>query len=337
MVAKIDTGGLGKINAALMRGRVDTECLVDCRTLGPTAFLGAVLIELEVNRDAEAAFRIYQQMADKQKEFSFPLETYLKVLKLFFRRPWSCFMPGNLSRVSKALLLEEVGYLLKALGQVQEAFYPKERAVRMLTKAKMWAEAARASARLSELYLYCDRIDDAIHESDRAVECAEKSGEQSQRIFGRVKQANALKEAGGIPNAQPRYDEAQQIGQLIDFSWYLYAEFLWTADRVEEAKRELLRLLGSDGRQHTKALAWILLGAIEENENLVEEGLRLLRESGVIDELPRGLYLAARFYRSIGNLDTCRGLAINAEAVARRAGMTLWVRKAQAELALLAR
>lgn len=295
----------------------------------PEIYLGAVLIDLQLNKDSEGAFRIYMQLADKRKPFAFPLEVYLDVLRFFFVRPWTHFVPG-VPQITRALILDEVGYLLQAVGRVIEAQGPKERAVRIFVEAEMWTDAARSATRLCEYYLYSDFLQEALECGRNAVKCADKSGDISQQVYARIKLANAFKEAGELDLAGAYYLEALKLGSVTDFSLYLYGEYLFVANRRGEAKRVLEQVIAT-GRPHSQCMAKVLHSLIISGPNN-DPVLREMEATGVVDELPRFLLWMGQEYYGRSNTPAARHLYERARDVAIKTGLALFARKAQEEL-----
>ncbi len=115
----------------------------------------------------------------------------------FFDETWSQLSP-NLSTADQAWLLNSAAYYLRALGRLTEAVEPMRVSLEHVADAENWGRAATAASNLSELEVTLGQLHAAVADGRRAIEFADRSGENDWQNFIRARTiaADALHQAG---------------------------------------------------------------------------------------------------------------------------------------------
>ncbi len=134
----------------------------------------------------------------------------LDAIACFFAEPWSRPVP-TLQEADRVWLLNQAASCLRALGRLPEALQPMRVGAEMLTKRENWKNAASSYGNLSELQLTLGRVADAVADSERSVEHADRSGDALWRQSQRVTLADALHQRGENAEAHMRFAEAETL------------------------------------------------------------------------------------------------------------------------------
>ncbi len=138
----------------------------------------------------------------------------LTALAGFFDRPWD--QPSaQLTAADQAWILNEAGFVLRALGRLPEAVQPMRVSTDMDIERGDFKGAAISASNLSELTLTMGEVASAVQAGEESVELADKSGDLGQRLSKRTTLADALHQAGrreesaaalrpGRPRTSPR-------------------------------------------------------------------------------------------------------------------------------------
>ena len=169
----------------------------------------------------------------------------LAALAAFFETPFT--KPGQrLSPDDRALALNLAGAYLRALGRLVDAAEPMRAAVENYVDREDWKQASLNSGNLSELLLTIGRIageDGAVAAGEQAVEFANRSGDDFQRMSKRTTHADALAQAGGLARAEALFREAEalqkerqpNLPRLYSAGGYRYCDLLLARGRAAEA------------------------------------------------------------------------------------------------------
>ena len=134
----------------------------------------------------------------------------LTALAAFFDRPWD--RPSTqLTAADRAWLLNEAGFVLRALGQLPEAVQPLRAALEACTGEKNWKQAAVAAGNLSELTLTLGDVAGAVAAGKESVELADRSGDAFQRMANRTTLADALHQSGRWEESAAAFREAEAM------------------------------------------------------------------------------------------------------------------------------
>ncbi|MFZ1108587.1 MAG: toll/interleukin-1 receptor domain-containing protein [Rhodomicrobium sp.] len=169
----------------------------------------------------------------------------LAALAAFFETPFT--KPGpRLSPPRRALALNLAGFRLRALGRLEDAAEPMRAAVENYVDREDWKQASLNSGNLSELLLTIGRIageDGAVAAGERAVEFADRSGDDFQRMGKRTTHADALAQAGVLARAEALFRESEalqkedqpNLPRLYSLQGYRYCDLLLARGRAAEA------------------------------------------------------------------------------------------------------
>ena len=274
----------------------------------------------------------------------------LAALSGFFETPWSQSAAG-LTDADKAVVLSWAGFALRALGRLREAREPLQAGLQMRIQQEKWENAARAANNLSELSLTLGDIPAAVDYARQSVKFADDSGDIGMKVIMRTVQADALYQAGDLPQAQQLFEAAEKMQQkdqpqyplLYSLRGYLFCDLLleqgyfpqvleranqtliWVTqqrwlldislDNLSLGRANLLQALNSvpaeRGGFFTKAAGYL------------DQAVQGLREAGTQDHSPRGLLARAELYRETNCFaDAWRDLA-EAQEIAERGEMRL--------------
>ncbi len=153
----------------------------------------AVVHGCRAGREQEACDEVYQRRVLHGKEHfsrhklgAFGAE--LTALAAFFDRPWDR-PSARLTEAARAWLLNEAGFVLRALGRLPEAVQPLRAGLEARIVAKNWEGAAIVAGNLSELTLTLGEVAGAVAAGEASVKLADRSGYAVQRMARRTTQS----------------------------------------------------------------------------------------------------------------------------------------------------
>jgi tetratricopeptide (TPR) repeat protein len=264
----------------------------------------------------------------------------LAALAGFFDPPWENPVAG-LTEPTKAFVLNEVGFDLRALGRLAEAVEPMRAGLDLDIAREDRRNAAISASNLSELYLTLGDIGQAIAYAERSVELADHSGDAFLRMGLRTTLAEALHQAGRLPEAETLFQEAERMqheGQpqyplLYSVQGFRYSDLLLGHGKYHEVRDRAAKTVAWAETQRVLldiALDHLSLGrACEGAGDLAEAVSHLnqavtgLRQAGQQDDLPRGLLARASFYRLRGDFPHAQHDLDEALLIATRGQMRL--------------
>ena len=251
----------------------------------------------------------------------------LGAMACFFELPWRK-VSGNLNRHSQILLLNLVGYTLRALGRLREALEPIEESMEQAISRMEWLSATIVAENISRLQLTLGNVEKAVDYRHKCAAYADKSGNKFWRIASRTAFADALHQAGEIGEAKQLFEEAEEMQKerqpeyeyLYLLGGYRYCDLLLALGEYEEVKeraKQMLKWAEQAGAQLlTFALDKLLLGQVElaklrieklegkgaekcltEAGRWLDEAVDGLRKAGTQHNLPLGLLARAGYYR----------------------------------------
>jgi hypothetical protein len=196
----------------------------------------------------------------------------LAALAAFFETPFT--KPGpRLSPDRRALALNLAGYRLRALGRLEDAAEPMRAGSQLQADMEDFNNAASGFGNLSELLLTIGRIageDGAVAAGEQAVDFADRSGDEGQRMIARTTHADALAQAGELARAEALYREAEalqkemqpNLPRLYSLRGYQYCDLLLARGRAAEAAARSQYAIGTtmQGRQVSLDIALAQLG-----------------------------------------------------------------------------
>ncbi len=174
----------------------------------------------------------------------------LSVLSGFFAEPW--MRPVAVLRESdRALLLNEVGYALRALGRLEEAVGPMQASLAACLAQKDWSNGARGASNLSELQLLLGQLKEATESARQAVKLADQSGDAFLRLARRTDLADALHQGGQTEQAVSLFVEAETMQRelqpefplLYSLRGYQYCDLLLARGATDDVRRRAEQVL----------------------------------------------------------------------------------------------
>ncbi len=265
----------------------------------------------------------------------------------FFDKLWSEPAEG-LSKSDKALVLNLAGYALRAVGRLNEAAEPMTVAVEMRNKQENWLDASVDAGNVSELYLTLGQVGKAMEFAKRAVEYADKSGDEFQRMSKRTSYGDALCQGGDVKRAKELFEEAERMQAEwqpeypLLYSWggHRYCDLLLGEgeyEKVLERARQTLEYGKSFYGLLSKALDMLSIGRAlmglanrgggdwDEAGEWLDRAVNGLREAGTQHQIPRGLLCRGAMYRERGMFDEAMRDLDEVYEIAERGGMKLFM------------
>jgi tetratricopeptide (TPR) repeat protein len=271
----------------------------------------------------------------------------LAVLSGFFDSPWRWPVAGLIER-DKSFVLNQAGLYLRALGQLAEAAAPMQAGLEADIAQKGWENASIAASNLSELYLISGDLVQALDIARQGVDLADRSGDAFQRIVNRKTLANALHQAGQLPEAAAAFREAEKIQKerqprfplLYSLPGFQYCDLLLGQREYWEvqsrAEKALDIVLHISRRPQDIALNHLSLGrahllqAQQEGSNdfsqaaaHLEQAVDGLRQAGQQEFIVRGLLARAELRRAMDDVAGAQRDLEEALSIATRGGMRL--------------
>ncbi|HEX5715238.1 MAG TPA: toll/interleukin-1 receptor domain-containing protein [Thermoanaerobaculia bacterium] len=165
----------------------------------------------------------------------------LSALSGFFDRPWD--QPStSLTSADQALLLNEAGFELRAVGRLAEAVQPMEAGLGQCMATENWKTAAITAGNLSELTLTLGEVERAVAFGKQSVDLADRMGGAFQRMGKRTTLADALHQAGRWEESAEAFREAEALQaedqpdypRLYSLRGYLYCDLLLSRGEPED-------------------------------------------------------------------------------------------------------
>jgi len=282
----------------------------------------------------------------------------LAVLSGFFDSPWSHPVAG-LTEASQAFILGQVGYYLRTLGRLAEGSQPMQAGLDAAIVQENWKNATIAAGNLSELHLTLGNVAYALDYANTSVEYADRSADAFQWMSKRTTLANALHQAGCIPEAEAAFVEAEEMQEkqepeysyLYSLRGFQYCDLLLSQGKYRDVMGRAEKTL-----EWVKTQDWLLTIALDhltlgrahllqtrhegsndfsraaEHLNKAVEGLR---RAGHQDNLPRGLLARAELHRVRHDFPKALHDLDEGMTIAEREGMGLYMADYHLEYARL--
>jgi len=193
----------------------------------------------------------------------------------------------------------------------------------------------------------------AVTAGEAAVEHADRSGNDFQRMINRTRLADARHQAGTLEAATALFEEAEgmqterqpTLPRLYSIQGYNYCDLLLTLGQAETVRGRALQffewrvsgdsLLDIALDHLSLGRAAQALGDWDEAHTRLGQAVDGLREAGQIDHLPCGLLARAAFFRETEAYVLARKDLDEVERIAARSGMRLFQCDAHLEYARL--
>lgn len=270
----------------------------------------------------------------------------LAAMSGFFEVPWNEPV-SDLANASKASLIGQAGFYLRAMGRMSEAAQPLQTALQAMIAKEAWKFAAIAAGNLSELYLNLGNLPQAIKIAQQGVELADRSDEITEQRDNRANLADALHQAGRSEEATVLFRKAEELQRqdqpefvfLYSSPGFFYCDLLLGQGHVQEVKERAARTL-EWAKQHfgllSNALDHLSLGRAslieaqrvgrrDDNDsmNFLQHAVVGLRQAGVTEFLPHGLLARAQLHRFNRTYDRAERDLAEVVRIAARSGMGL--------------
>jgi hypothetical protein len=202
----------------------------------------------------------------------------------------------NLTEADQGWLLGQAAFNLRALGRLTEALQPMRAGLDIGVRRKDWKNAAIGAGNLSELEVTLGRLPEAVTDARQAIIHADQSDDMFQQFSKRSTTADVLHQSGLRAEAGTFFDEAEQMqwddqpqfDLLYSIHGFCFCD--WLLAPVEQAawRRVANQTISNSGALISDDLAAAVNG---------------LRESGQLNNLPRGLLTASRYHFIRGEHD----------------------------------
>ena len=267
------------------------------------------------------------------------------VLSAFFDPPWERLAPG-LSDADQAWVLNNAGFVLRALGRLEEAAGLMRAALEMGIAQGRWASAAIRASNLSELLQTRGALAEAVA-ARQSVELADKSGDAFQRMASRTTLAAAHHALGARDEATALFQEAERMQKerqpeyprLYSLWGYRYCDLLLDQGRdaeVRERAAQALKIVERNnwvldialdhlslGRAHLLAAQRGSAADIAPATTHVDQAVDYLRRAGDQDMLPLGLLARADLHTFTGDFPRAQRDLDGALTLSTRCGFRL--------------
>lgn len=267
----------------------------------------------------------------------------ISTLSNFLKNPWDN-ISNDLKDAAKAVALNQAGFALRAVGRLREATEPMQAGENMRLEQQNWKGAAIQAGNLSELWLTLGEVENAVATSRRSAEYADKSGDAFQRYARRTTLADALHHTGDRDAARLQFEQAESLKQqsqpaykfLYSVSGYRYCDLLLGLGRAGEVleRAKEMRQVAIDNNSSLLTFALVDLAVGRAHAHLgeraaarthLDRAVAGLRQSGQQQEMPRGLLARAAFFRTTQDFDKAETDLFEAQEIAERGEMNLYL------------
>ena len=281
----------------------------------------------------------------------------LAVLANFFETPFTAPSP-RLTADHRGLILNLGGFRLRALGRLEDAVATMRAAIGAHIEEQNWEEAALDSGNLSELLVTIGSLsgaEGAIAAGEAAAFFADRSGVARRRIVDRTTHSDALLQAGALAPAGALLREAEalqkeresRLPRLYSLQGYRTCDLLLARGRAAEAAARIRQIQTDwakrpgwrssvlrDALYETAAARAALAANPSHKPALLEcaarsaEAVAALRRANDEDYFPRGLLAHAEALWRCGDADAAGDPLSEAEDIAARGPMPLYLTQA---------
>ncbi|TFH47801.1 MAG: tetratricopeptide repeat protein [Methanothrix sp.] len=280
----------------------------------------------------------------------------LAAMSGFFDQPWS--KPASeLTEAAKSFVLSQSGFYLLALSMQAEAAQPLKASLEAYIAQEDWFNAARAACNLKELHLTMGDLVLALEYAEQSVKLADRSGDDFMLMYSRTTLANALHEAGRLPEAEAAFQEGEEMQKerqpkypfMHSVQGFRYCDLLLGQGKYRDVKSRAEQTIEwEDGRLLDIALDHLSLGRahllqarqvgskdfIQAAEHL-NQAVDGLRQTEVLDFIIPGLLFRAELSRVQGAFENAQRDLDEAMTIAKRGEMMLYQADCHLEYARL--
>jgi TIR domain len=246
----------------------------------------------------------------------------------FFDTPFETPI-GSLSEGDRSWVLAIAAFDLRAQGRLSEALAAMRAGLSREVAMKDWVNASISAANFSEAAILVGDLATANTAANQSIDCADRSHLIHEKANSRAALACVRLVEGRAREAMGLFAEAEECQMERDSSFpklysapgYHYCDQLLSTgkyDTVRERASETFELarranmplaMGYDTLNRARAIYGTAMSFLDEttpsalSESLIafRQAIEWLRESGNVDDLPRGMLARARFLRDFGD------------------------------------
>ena len=302
-------------------------------------------------RHQEALYEVYWRRVQRGNEaFNTKklgaIGAELTVLSGFFDPPWQQLVSGLTENI-RSYVLNEVGFALRALGQLKESIKPMQAGLESRVSQEKWKNASIAANNLSETYLISGNLSQALAYARQSVAFADQSDDSLHQVSTRATLANTLHQVGRLSEAEEAFYEAEAMQRtrqpnlpiLYSIPGFQYCDSLLDQGKYEEVKTragQTLTLVMPQGWLVDIAHDYLSLGRayllqalrvasvnFDEATDYLKRAVDRLRQTGTLEFLPSGLLARAELYRVKDEFYQAQADLDEAMSIAQRGSMGL--------------
>jgi len=266
----------------------------------------------------------------------------------------------TLNENAKAVVLSLAGFRLRALGRLQETAEPMKAGMEDSIDQKDWKGAAIDANNLSELYLTLGQIKEALNFAEKSVKYADKSGDAFCKMAFLTTLADALAQTGKLKDAEELFLEAEsmqkdrqpQYPYLYSVQGLQFCDLLLSKGQFSDVQKRASQTLKWAKEYELQLLTFALgnlslgracmLQAEKEKTSdfsktaqYLNQAVDGLRNAGAQEFIGRGLLARAALYRLQGDFHSAWSDLTEAEEIAERGEMKLYLTDYHLEAARL--
>jgi len=285
----------------------------------------------------------------------------LALLSEFFSDHWTQLGGEALSSGDEAMLYNEVGFSLLALGQFEDAQSPLEHSLETSISANIMTEAARTAANLHFLHFVSGHLQKAVEYCERSICFADQSPDVFRQAESRTDLAYCFLMMGKTEQAleavQQSLDRKAEIESMpnhyfrMDYCRWMVLLEAGDFDQVELELGESGNTLGLSNTPLCRALFLLAdlelslrknsapqfsLSLPDVGRKPIDEMLELFVHSGLAMTLPLGWIAKGRYHSGRGELAEAEAALSKAISISQHCEMKLHIAETQVELARLA-
>lgn len=134
----------------------------------------------------------------------------LSVVATFFSDPWNTIAP-QIRRTDQGWVTYAAGFLLRAVGRLDEAIEPMRLGANLAVDESDWANAAIRTSNLSQALQLSGRIREAVDAADEAELYARRSSMANQVMYRVAGAGDSRHQLGDAQEAAAKFEEAEAI------------------------------------------------------------------------------------------------------------------------------
>lgn len=281
-----------------------------------------------------------------------------EALFAFFEVPWSKPADGMTDHW-KGVVLIWAGELLRAMGRLSDAQEPMQASLDMAIRLETFGDAAGRAEILSDLLLRLGEIKKAEEYGRKSIEFADRNQDIDnwQRELSRSTLANALHQAGRLPEAEKLFEEVGSLRQQrshkdsypYSVDCFRLCDLLLSKGhgrKVKELANQSIAIAKKNKWPLGTALDHLSLGRaclhqaqfegisedppqvsdlLHEASQYLEQAVQELRDAGTQHELPIGLLARSELHRVMENFAEAWRDLVKAQEIAEWGKMQLYL------------